>query len=100
MLQLLLQFPSQRQNRGSKTTVQVTAANSEARNTAALPKSFAFFDSGLRSSDTRSTAASTAELSSSMISTSTSTPISSSFSSAPTGNSSATQTPGITIINS
>src|SRR5476649_2244862 len=55
-------------------------ASKNASNTAALPKSLAFLDSGWRSREMRSTTASMAELINSTISTSTSTPISISFS--------------------
>ena len=63
-------------------TAQVAKARMQVSSTAALPKSLAFFDSGWRSSEMRSTTASRAELISSTINTSSSTPISTSFSNA------------------
>lgn len=68
--------------------------------TAALPKSFAFFDKGLHSSETRSTTASIAELISSMMIIQTNTAISSNFLSGETGKKNAMTMPGITTLSS
>ena len=54
---------------------QVARAKKKASITAALPRSFAFFESGFLSRETRSTTASIAELSNSIINTSSNTAI-------------------------
>ena len=76
---------------------QVARAKQKASITAALPRSFAFFESGFLSRETRSTTASIAELSNSIINTSSNTAISASRSSDVTGKKKAITMPGTAI---